>query len=259
MSIVAEYDYDAFGNQEVHNYTSDNIASINPFRYRSYYYDTETNLYYLKSRYYSPELMRFLTPDRISILDDTMDNIDACNLYVYCSNNPVMYVDPDGELAITLGSITIALLIALGLLVVAGALTYVESQTGSFNTIGNSIQAKIGDFESIFNDTKAQIDSYVKMLVYKNRYDEKQWHHIVAKRDFRAAPARAVLKISGIGINDPENKVYVNNSYHRVLHTNAYYFVVNSSIMIGYFFGGGKEGVEEVLEFYQSLLGGLDV
>ena len=41
--------------------------------------------------------MRFLTPDRISILDDTMDNIDACNLYVYCGNNPVMYVDSDGD------------------------------------------------------------------------------------------------------------------------------------------------------------------
>ena len=44
MTLVGEYDYDAFGNQEIHNYTSDNIASINPFRYRSYYYDTETNL-----------------------------------------------------------------------------------------------------------------------------------------------------------------------------------------------------------------------
>ena len=96
MSVVAEYEYDAFGNI---NMITDinNIASINPFRYRSYYYDSETNLYYLKSRYYSPELMRFLTPDRISILDDTMDNIDACNLYVYCANNPVMYVDPDGD------------------------------------------------------------------------------------------------------------------------------------------------------------------
>lgn len=43
--------------------------------------------------------MRFLTPDRVSILDDTLTNIDACNLYVYCNNNPVMYVDLDGEMA----------------------------------------------------------------------------------------------------------------------------------------------------------------
>ena len=125
MSIVAEYDYDAFGNHTVSNWTNDNIGDINPFRYRSYYYDAETNLYYLKSRYYSPELMRFLTPDRVSILDDTLDNIDACNLYVYCNNNPVMYVDENGCLPEWVGYLCWG--IAATIVVVAGVALMVAS------------------------------------------------------------------------------------------------------------------------------------
>ena len=80
-TLVAEYDYDAFGNISIIT-NINNIATINPFRYRSYYYDTETGLYYLISRYYSPEIMRFITPDSFSILSDTMGTINQCNLYI---------------------------------------------------------------------------------------------------------------------------------------------------------------------------------
>ena len=62
---------------------------MNPIRYRSYYYDAETKLYYLKSRYYDPELGRFMTIDDISYLDP--DTINGLNLYAYCGNNPVWY------------------------------------------------------------------------------------------------------------------------------------------------------------------------
>ena len=68
------------------------VYRYNPFRYRGYYYDIETGLYYLNSRYYNPEWGRFL-------------NADAClyssmlgfNLFAYCENNPVNYIDPYGE------------------------------------------------------------------------------------------------------------------------------------------------------------------
>ena len=71
------------------------IGNKNPFRYRSYYFDTETGLYYLKSRYYDPEICRFITIDDISYIDP--ETINGLNLYAYCGNNPVMFSDPNGK------------------------------------------------------------------------------------------------------------------------------------------------------------------
>ena len=92
---VASYVYDAWGNHTVTNYTSENIGNINPFRYRGYYYDSETNFYYLNSRYYSPEIKRFINADSINYLG-VGDSLKNFNLYVYCGNNPVMGYDPMG-------------------------------------------------------------------------------------------------------------------------------------------------------------------
>ena len=92
---------DAWGNHKVldaagtENTSDDFIGNINPIRYRGYYYDAEVGLYYLKSRYYDPEVGRFISPDDTEYLDP--EKLDGLNLYAYCLNNPVMYVDPDGR------------------------------------------------------------------------------------------------------------------------------------------------------------------
>ncbi len=99
---VVQYVYDAWGNHLVlkpdgsENTRSDFIGNINPIRYRGYYYDKETGLYYLKSRYYDPETGRFINIDDTDYLDP--DTIGGINLYAYCNNNPVMNVDPDGTM-----------------------------------------------------------------------------------------------------------------------------------------------------------------
>ena len=92
---MVKYTYDAWGNHTITDYTEFGLGSINPFRYRSYYYDTETGLYYLKSRYYDPQTGRFISMDDISYLDP--ETIGGANLYAYCSNNPVMRIDPCGS------------------------------------------------------------------------------------------------------------------------------------------------------------------
>lgn len=94
---MVKYTYDAWGNAvtDVLDCNANAIAELNPFRYRSYYYDTETGLYFLKSRYYDPELGRFITIDDVSYLDP--DTINGLNLYAYCGNNPVDNVDPTGH------------------------------------------------------------------------------------------------------------------------------------------------------------------
>ena len=91
--LVGKYSYTAFGCTTI-DLDVDGIATENPIRYRSYYCDFETGLYYLKSRYYDPDFGRFLNVDDISYLNP--DAINGLNMYAYCGNNPVMYVDPQG-------------------------------------------------------------------------------------------------------------------------------------------------------------------
>ena len=92
-TLVGKYSYTAFGECEIETDVN-GIATKNPFRYRGYYYDVETGLYYLKTRYYDPVVGRFITIDDVSYL--APDTINGLNLYAYCGNNPVMRVDHEG-------------------------------------------------------------------------------------------------------------------------------------------------------------------
>ena len=68
------------------------IAIINPYRYRGYSYDTEIELYCLRSRYYDAQVGRFLNGDGAGILTVLLlaEHITVSNLFAYCKNNPVM-------------------------------------------------------------------------------------------------------------------------------------------------------------------------
>ena len=92
---VASYVYDAWGNHTVTNHTNDNIGNINPFRYRGYYYDSETGLYHLNSRYYDPAICRFINAD--NVVSNVGGDIRGYNLFVYCMNNPVNMTDASGH------------------------------------------------------------------------------------------------------------------------------------------------------------------
>lgn len=93
---VVEYAYDAYGNCTIKGTTTNyDLAHANPIRYRGYYYDEDTKLYYLNARYYSPELRRFVSLDDTSYLDP--ESVNGLNLYCYCNNDPVNYCDPSGH------------------------------------------------------------------------------------------------------------------------------------------------------------------
>ena len=69
------------------------LAEVNPIRYRGYYYDNETGLYYLQSRYYDPMIGRFVNADGYA---STGQSILGYDMYVYCGNNPISNLDSDG-------------------------------------------------------------------------------------------------------------------------------------------------------------------
>ena len=90
---AATYTYDAWGKLLT---STGDLADINPLRYRGYFYDTETSLYYLKSRYYNPEVGRFINPDVFATTD--VDGVLSANMFAYCENNPIRNSDSSGAL-----------------------------------------------------------------------------------------------------------------------------------------------------------------
>lgn len=106
--LAATYTYDAWGKCTVTNASEYTIGTQNPFRYRGYYYDSETGLYYLQSRYYDAETGRWISAEpNIDFGEfDEGTGVLGYNVYAYCANNPVNNFDPDGEtLANVVGAI----------------------------------------------------------------------------------------------------------------------------------------------------------
>ncbi len=130
LELVAQYKYDAWGKCEVVNSVGSEIGNINPIRYRGYYYDTDTGLYYLNARYYDPETGRFISADSTQYLEPNA--INGLNLYAYCANNPVMNVDPSGQWLL---SILIAGLIGAAI-------------SGVFNAVEQAVSGKPWDWKS---------------------------------------------------------------------------------------------------------------
>ena len=177
---ITKYIYDAWGNHKTFvfdngqfvdistqtSYTQSGlnnktIALLNPFRYRSYYYDVETGLYYLNSRYYNPEIGRFINADDISILSEGKDFFNGLNLYAYCSNNPISNTDTSGEkwwewliialVAVVVVVATVAITIATGgiastMLIGAGIGAIMGGTTSAISQLASGQGFNVGEF-----------------------------------------------------------------------------------------------------------------
>ena len=178
-ATVVEYRYDSWGKLLS---TSGSLASTlgknNPFRYRGYVYDEETGFYYVSSRYYDPEIGRFINADDIAYLG--MGGLTSYNLFAYCGNNPVMGYDPYGTfdwssfgkgagwLAIGITAICVgvsvltcgvaapAMMAVAAVTVTAGALTAVNgvSELGEAATGHNSVR------DDVFRGNEKAYDVY---------------------------------------------------------------------------------------------------
>ena len=95
---VVSYTYDSWGVPiSTTGSMAKTIGEINPFRYRGYYYDSETGLYYLNSRYYDPVVGRLISIDDESLILASPDELTDKNLFSYCDNNPIIRADTEGE------------------------------------------------------------------------------------------------------------------------------------------------------------------
>ena len=108
MGDGIQYTYSAYGRMYIENTAADSgmlISDVNTLTFKSYSYDSDLGMYYLGSRWYDPEVCRFINADSYV---STGQDITGYNMFAYCGNNPVNRVDPDGEFWIA------ALLIAAG-------------------------------------------------------------------------------------------------------------------------------------------------
>lgn len=162
--FVVKYVYDAWGNILNKEMLVDCIVSRhNPFVYKGYFLDSETNFYYLNSRYYDPKMHRFISVDDISYLDPTY--LDGVNLYCYCMNNPINYVDIDGHapkwwqsILIGVGIIVVAALVAAAIVYTGGGAAAFFAAAGKAALGGLKIAAVTGATAGVIRAGKTAIE-----------------------------------------------------------------------------------------------------
>lgn len=138
------------------------IAHINPIRYRGYYYDTESALYYVTSRYYDPEICRFISADSVNYLG-VDSSLLSYNLFAFCMNNPINRSDDNGNwsmpnwLKITIGAVALAGAIAFTVATGGGAAAVAVGVAKIVGTVvaSTAISASLGYLE---NGTQGAID-----------------------------------------------------------------------------------------------------
>ena len=249
-NTVVEYTYDSWGKVlGITGSLADTVGVQNPFRYRGYYYDSETGMYYLKSRYYDPGIRRFLCADT-----QVNDSILGTNLYAYCENEPIGMLDSDGNSAIAIGgglsslggviSSTASKVVATVGAFLTGALVgWLSTRPSAKNYTRTVVGTRAGTAPgTLYGDylrdaAKVKIDkSLAKVKVIPWYKGQNQRHHIVAQFSVKAQPAREILgkKDVDIGIDSDENTVLLKRGLHQRLHNNLYYAWVNTVICSAY-------------------------
>lgn len=144
-NLVVKYSNDAYGKCTLVSDTSNaQIGRINPFRFKGYYFDSETGFYYCNSRYYVPEWGRWLTSDLIEYLDPT--SVNGMNLYAYCNNDPITYLDNAGNFAVKYSSDSVKLRSLMSIINIPGfdEVSYTNTALDAFLKIAGNVLKHIG-------------------------------------------------------------------------------------------------------------------
>lgn len=233
---IAGYVYDAWGNHAVlylnkvnnkeqysdvdeaafdENYAKNKtIAELNPFRYRGYYYDIETQLYYLQTRYYDPEIGRFINADDVEIL--LAKESDNNNLFNYCQGDPINRLDREGKFFFTITISLSTVLWGIAAIVAGGVAVW---------SITKLLEQLVRDLKRVIDDVKAKAKRNNKKKIRKAK------HHIIAKAAPLAEKARVIWKYRlKQNIDDIRNLAYIWECYHYYLHNSTYFGIVNNAV-----------------------------
>ena len=177
---VVQYWYDAWGNHKVVNSSGveitdqNHIGNLNPFRYRGYYFDRETGLYFLQTRYYDPEIGRFLNRDSVNYADP--GTINGLNLYAYCLNNPIAYTDPYGTTEWW------EWLLGAGIMIAAIGLSFITAglATPLTTALGGSLAASFaaGAITGIASGAISAVGLNVGSQIISNGVDNINWSQV---------------------------------------------------------------------------------
>ena len=215
-NTVVEYTYDAWG--QLLSVTGDTaLGNKNPIRYRGYYFDTETGFYLTGTRYYDPEIGRFINADDTAVLDADYENMVQYNLYAYCWNNPVNMDDQDGywpKWATNLAKVAVGV-VAIGIGVAAtvatgGAAAPVLIASVKIAVTSAVIGAAVGAGTNAVSHrvTTGSWKGAVKAALsgaVDGAADGFMWGGISAGATFTTAAAKGI-KIQQIGKLSPTNK-----------------------------------------------------
>lgn len=248
---VVIYDYDDWGIPSIKNCLSKSVADANSFLYKDYVYDFETGLYYLRSRYYSPILRRFISQDGLVKIAEFGSRDSNYNLYSYCNNNLIMLSDRYGYEAITLTFSALLITFACVAAIISVAFLtskIVDEVANCFKNYKYDIKAYL---ENTRNRFKAIFTAFKKEAILAfGEYTLTLWmwwvdngklerHHIIARTSLKCADSRNVFTNTyGYSINDEANLVWLKYRFHKHLHTDSYYSAVNSYLLAGHNIGG---------------------
>ena len=249
-TTVVEYTYDSWGKLlSTTGSLAETFGTEQPFRYRGYVYDEETGLYYVSSRYFDPEIGRWISPEPNVYAGgfDESAGIIGYNVYAYCANNPVMFKDETGE------SITLAcVLIGAGIGLIVGAVggshyaKHKKNLTPSdgwdywkyvvgFGVAGGAVGALVGwgagaliakygvatAATSITKGGGARFSSFNALKRSLGSAGKgKQWHHIVEQCQIGKSG------FSKYWIQNSNNVINISNSVHAKV--SAYYSSIQS-------------------------------
>ena len=209
-NLLYQYEYDAWGNHTVLDAQGNTIspdaphvANFNPLRYRGYFFDTETGLYYLLSRYYDPETGRFVNADGQFSIGGELNGI---NLFAYCDNNPISRIDPTGEAwwhwvlgAVVVAACAVAVVATAGGAAAGVAAVYAVSTGTAAATTASTVAA--GAFIGAASTySAAVVTAAVTSNSVKEFADKGDWRTVVA------TAGSAVIGASITGLLNVTNK-----------------------------------------------------
>ncbi len=216
-NTVAKYSYDAWGVPTITQDTSNcQIATVNPFRYRGYYYDSEIGMYYLQSRYYNPVMGRFVNGDDVEYLGRG-SNLSAYNLFHYCENEPICRLDPFGN----------ALSYIYGYDQAEAAEINIRSLKKKYNVYSHYVQSNT-DFENFWNKKGKKNGKLAKMdVVIINLHGTHQMVQFVNFANLKRRKIDTLVLLSCYGGNydyfytNPAYKFFYNNDIRQMVCCDA--------------------------------------